>query len=161
MINAVGREIPEEIIEITGKEPFQGKNEYRITTLLNTDKLFTLLDSQLRAADRYLNDFQYLNDQLRTVGANCSDDAVINRASELMGALYDVADEECETVQESAIRLLDALGLRILDYSAENAHYFNTLPSKNINRTLRPAILSSKDSMLLQRGTAAVCAGAA
>ena len=28
MKNAVGREIPEEIIEITGKEPFQG-NYYR------------------------------------------------------------------------------------------------------------------------------------
>ena len=28
MINAVGREIPEEILEITGKEPFQG-NFYR------------------------------------------------------------------------------------------------------------------------------------
>ena len=28
MINAVGREIPDEILEITGKEPFQG-NFYR------------------------------------------------------------------------------------------------------------------------------------
>ena len=26
MINAVGRDIPEEILEITGKEPFQGNN---------------------------------------------------------------------------------------------------------------------------------------
>ena len=34
MLNAVGREIPDEILEITGKEPFQGNNykegvEYR------------------------------------------------------------------------------------------------------------------------------------
>ena len=26
MLNAVGREIPDEILEITGKEPFQGNN---------------------------------------------------------------------------------------------------------------------------------------
>ena len=121
----------------------------------------TLLDGQLRAADRYLNDFQYLNDQARTGGSDCSDDAVISRASDLMEALYDLADEECEAVQDVAVRMLEALGLRILDYTEENTRYFNTLPSKNITRTLRPAILSSKDSTLLQRGIAAICAGAA
>jgi len=143
------------------KAPVQAENECRITTSLNTDKLFSLLDGQLRAADRYLNDFQYLNDQLRIGGSDCSDDAVISRASDMMEALYDVADEERETVQEAAVRLLDVLGMQVLDYSEENAQYFNTLPSKNVNRTLRPAILSGKDSTLLQRGTAAVCAGAA
>ena len=34
MINAVGREIPEEVLKITGKEPFQGakaKDNYEFT----------------------------------------------------------------------------------------------------------------------------------
>ena len=42
MLNAVGREIPDEILEITGKEPFQGNNykegvEYVFYDTLKTD----------------------------------------------------------------------------------------------------------------------------
>ena len=132
----------------------------KVTLTPDIDCIFTLLDDQMRAVDRYLNDFGYLNDQLRC-GAECSDTVVLARASDLMEALYDVADEERETIEEAACRLLEGMGMRAVEYSEENRRLFNALPSKSMTRTLSPAIVSIKDDKLLKRGTAAVRSGAA
>ena len=39
MLNAVGREIPDEILKLTGKEPFQGNNYKEGVEYRNRDRL--------------------------------------------------------------------------------------------------------------------------
>lgn len=39
MLNAVGREIPDEILKLTGKEPFQGNNYKKVLSTENRDRL--------------------------------------------------------------------------------------------------------------------------
>lgn len=134
---------------------FTSSNETRISLKPDLDKLLGILDGQVRAVERYLNDFSYLNEQLRG-SSDCSDPAAVSRASDLLEALYECDETERGPADEAARLLLESLGLRALDYSEENSHYFNALPSKNTTRTLSPAILSIKDQRLLRRGTAAV-----
>lgn len=130
-------------------------DEFRITLNPDTDKLCAVLDGQFRALDRYLNDFVYLNEQLRG-SSDCTDPAAVSRAADLMEALYERDESERTAVDEAAKKMLESLGLRALDYSDESSRFFNALPSKQVTRTLAPAIFSIKDQRLLRRGTAAV-----
>ena len=130
-------------------------DELQITLKPDIEKLCSILDSQFRALDRYLNDFVYLNEQLRG-SSDCTDPVAVSRAADLMESLYECDESESTAVNESAKKLLESLGLRALDYSDESSRFFNALPSKHITRTLAPAILSVKDQRLLRRGTAAV-----
>jgi len=130
-------------------------DETRVSLKPDIDKMLGILDGQLRALDCYLNDFSYLNDQLRG-SSDCSDPAAVSRASDLLEALYECDEADRGPADEAARMLLESLGLRALDYSEETSHYFNALPSKNATRTLSPAILSVKEQRLLHRGTAAV-----
>ena len=131
------------------------EDRMRVTVELNAEKLIVLMDGQLHAVDRYLNDFRYLNELLKG-SSDCTDPAAISHASELLEALYECDSDEREAAEEAAKQLLESLGLKALDYSEENSRYFNALPSKNTTRTLSPAIFSIKDHRLLRRGTAAV-----
>ena len=137
-----------------GHQPLPS-DELRITMSPDVDKLCAVLDSQFRALDRYLNDFVYLNEQLRG-SSDCTDPIAVSRAADLMESLYECDADERTAVDEAAKKLLESLGLRVVDYSDESSRFFNALPSKNITRTLAPAILSIKDQRLLRRGTAAV-----
>lgn len=132
-----------------------GSEETRVTLRPDLDRLFAILDGQLRAISRYVNDFAYLNDQLRTA-PECNDTAVLNRAVDLLEALYECNAEERTDAEEAARRLLKALGLEALDYSDEHSRLFTALPSKSVTRTLSPAIVSCEDGRLLRLGTAAV-----
>lgn len=127
---------------------------------LDVDRLIAVLDSQLRAMDRYISDFASLNEQ----AAGCAEHAdsiTLSRAADLMEALYDCGEEAREPAEEAARRLLERLGLEALDYTEDNSRLFNALPSKSHTRTLSPAIVSLGDQQLLRRGTAAVRIGAA
>ena len=136
------------------------QDEMRITLRPDVDRLFSILDGQMRSIDRYVNDFSYLNDQLRC-GTATADDASLSRAADLMEALYECDEAERAPAEEAARKLLASMGFSALDYSKENSRLFNALPSKTITRTLSPAIVSVQDQRLLRRGTAAVCNGAA
>ena len=129
--------------------------ETRVSLKPDTDKILGILDGQIRAIDRYLNDFSYLNEQLRG-SSDCSDPVAVSRASDLLEALYECSEEDRAPADEAARKLLESLGLRALDYTEETSRYFNALPSKNTTRTLAPAIFSIKDQRLLRRGTAVV-----
>lgn len=129
--------------------------ESRVTLQPDADRLFTLLDGQMRAVDRYLNDFLYLNEQLRGA-SECTDPAAVTRAVDLMEALYDCDESDRAPAEEAARKLLESLGMQVLEYSEETSRLFNALPSKNTTRTLSPAIISMKEQRLLRRGTAAV-----
>lgn len=130
-------------------------DELRISVSVDFDRMLTVLDGQLRAADRYLEDFSYLNEQACGISDH-ADAAVISRAVQLMETLYDCSDEERAPVEEAARQLLLRLGLETVDYSEETSRLFNALPSKSITRTLSPAIVSAGEKTLLRRGTAAV-----
>ncbi len=131
------------------------KDEVRVSVSVDINHMFTILESQLRAIDRYLDDFSYLNSQARG-DADCADPAVISRAAEMIEALYDCSEAERAPVEDAARQLLRHLGMETVEYCEETSRLFNALPSKSVTRTLSPAILSVKDQKLLRRGTAAV-----
>ena len=131
------------------------QDEVRVTLRPDTDRLFAVLDGQIRAVDRYITDFSYLNDQLRS-NTDSADEAALHRAADLMEALYECGDEERAPAEDAAHRLLAVLGLQAVNYSVQTSSYFNALPSKTVTRTLSPAILTVQDQRLLRRGTAAV-----
>lgn len=131
------------------------EDETRVTLRPDVDRLFAVLDGQIRSLDRYVDDFSYLNDQLRS-NSSSADEVALHRAADLMEALYECGENERAATEEAANRLLAALGLRAVDYSDKTSRFFNTLPSKSVTRTLSPAILSMQDERLLRRGTAAV-----
>lgn len=135
--------------------PTPSMDEVRITLKPDIDKLFGLLDAQLRAIDRYVSDFAYLNEQLRG-GAECTDTATLTRVADLLEALYDCEEEVRAPAEDAAKQMLEGMGLRALDYSSESRKLFSALPSKSETRTLSPAIVSIVDYRLLRRGTAAV-----
>jgi len=136
------------------------QDEVRVTLRPDPDALLSALDEQMRAIDRQINDFLYLNEQLRG-NAKCADGAALSRAADLLEALYECDPEQRAPAEVSARALLASLGLQALDYTEENSRLFNALPSKTETRTLSPAIVSAQDHRLLRRGTAAVRMGAA
>lgn len=131
------------------------QDEARVTLKPDLDRLFSILDGQVRAVDRSLNDLAYLNEQLRG-GSDLADTSALARAAGLMESLYDLDGASAGPALDAARSLLSSLGLCALDYSSENQRLFNALPSKSETRTLSPAILSVQDHRLLRRGTAAV-----
>lgn len=139
----------------TKATPILSMDEVRITLKPDADKLFGLLDAQLRAIDRYISDFAYLNEQLRG-GAECTDNSTLTRVADLLEALYDCEAEVRAPAEDAAKQMLESMGLRALDYSNESHRLFTALPSKSETRTLSPAIVSIQDYRLLKRGTAAV-----
>lgn len=137
------------------REAEKPQSDYQIVNKPDIDKLLPLLDGQVRAIDRALSDMAYLNDQLRG-GGETADPVSLSRVADLMEALYEWDDDDRLPLSEPVNRLLESLGLCVLDYTPENRRYFNALPSKSVTRTLSPAILSVRDRQLLRRGTAAV-----
>lgn len=131
------------------------EDEVRVTLKLDADRLLGLLDAQLRAMDRYINDLTYLNDQLRG-GGDGADTRTLSRFADLLEALYECEPEAREPAEEAVKQLMESMDLRALDYSDESRKLFTALPSKTETRTLSPAIVSTKDYRLLRRGTAAV-----
>ena len=137
------------------KQSASVQDESRVILKPDTNQIFTLLDAQIRMADCCINDFIYLNEQLRG-SSECTDTAAVSRAADLLEALYDCDEEQRSSAEEAAFKLLESLGMQALDYSEETSRLFNALPSKTMTRTLSPAIVSIKEQRLLRRGTAAV-----
>ena len=131
-------------------------DELKITVGVQPERLLQILDSQLTAIDRYLEDFAYLNAQARGA-ADHADPILLSRAADLMEALYEYDETERECAEDSACKLLEQLGMMTVSYAKETSRLFTTLPSKSTTRTLSPAIVSAQDQRLLRRGTAAVC----
>ncbi len=139
-------------------EPMQ--DDVRVTLRPDMDRLFGLLDGQMRAIDRAINDLSYLNEQLRG-GPEGVSNQTLDRVADLMEALYGMDGDTAQTAAEVSGALLASLGLVAVQYSEKDRSLFNALPSKSETRTLSPAILSAQDRRLLKRGTAAVRTDAA
>jgi hypothetical protein len=136
------------------------EDRLKVTAKPDTEKLFEQIDAQMRAIDRYTNDFAYLNEQnaLRSGSPALKNTAVL---SELMESVCECEGEAGEEAVSAAERLLGDIGARAVWYAPEQARLFNVLPSISETRTLTPALVSLKDGALLYRGTAAVLAQAA
>ena len=121
----------------------------------DTDKLFQVIDAQMQAIDRYVNDFQYLNENV-SGNAGTPDHTMAAMLSDILEALQDCDEDTRQGAEEAARRMLTSLGLEAVSYSDAVANLFTVLPSKNETKTLVPAIVAEKDRQLLKRGVAAV-----
>jgi len=136
------------------REAEPAEDRLKVTAKPDTEKLFQSIDAQMKAIDRYVNDFAYLNEQnaLRNSTPGWKNVAAL---AELMEAVYECDGEAGQEAAATAERLLSGMGARAVPYSAADAGLFNVLPSITETRTLVPALVSLKDGALLYRGTAA------
>ena len=130
-------------------------DKFKVTAKPDAEKLFQAIDAQMKAIDRYMNDFSYLNEQC-AVQNNAQELKNVNVLADLMQAVYDCKGEAGEDAVAAAERLLQCLGVRTATYRAEDYRLFTVLPSLSATHTIMPALVSVKDGALLYRGTAAV-----
>lgn len=128
----------------------------KVTLRVDTQKLFQVLDTQMQAIDRYINDFMYLNEQASGTWADVPDGKMVALVAELLEALYEYDAQEREPMEEALCRMLQSFGLAAVDYEPAQKRLFTVLPSKTENRTIVPAIVQQKDGNMLRRGTAVV-----
>lgn len=131
------------------------EDQLRVTAMPEPDKLFAAIDTQMKAIDRYINDFSYLNEQSALLHSAPESGSVAQLAA-LMEAVENLDTPEAQDVTSAADRLLEGSGIRALRYTAADAGVFTVLPSITETRTLAPALVSVRDGALLRRGTAAV-----
>lgn len=131
------------------------EDRIRVTAKPDTEKLFAAIDAQMKAIDRYTNDFAYLNEQtaLRDPGQGGKHTQAL---AALMDAVASCEGEAGEEVTDAASRLLQSMGIAARSYRPEDRRLFTVLPSLSGTHTLVPALVSAKDGTLLHRGTAAV-----
>lgn len=128
----------------------------KVTAKPDAEKLFQAIDAQMRAIDRYMNDFAYLNEQT-ALTSGAPDHRNIAALAELMQAVYEAEGEAGDEATVAAERLLGGMGVLAVRYAPQEQRLFTVLPSISETRTLAPALVSAKDGALLLRGTAAVC----
>jgi hypothetical protein len=136
------------------------EDRLKVTARPDTEKLFQAIDAQMKAIDRFVNDFTYLNEQNALQGG-APDPKTVPALAELLEAVCECEGEAGEEATLAAERLIADMGARAVPYSPEEARLFNLLPSVDQTRTLAPALVSLKDGALLYRGTAAVRLAAA
>ena len=134
------------------------EDRLKVTTMPDAEQLFKAVETQMRAIDRYINDFAYLNEQ-SALSHSVPDAQSISVLADLMQAVYETDGEAGEDAAAAAEHLLASLGVRAAGYTPQDARLFTVLPSISETRTLSPALLATKDGALLRRGTAAVMQG--
>ena len=134
------------------------EDRLKVTTMPDAEQLFKAVEAQMRAIDRYINDFAYLNEQ-SALSHSVPDAQSISVLADLMQAVYETDGEAGEDAAAAAEHLLASLGVRAAGYTPQDARLFTVLPSISVTRTLSPALLATKDGALLRRGTAAVMQG--
>lgn len=134
--------------------------QLKVTQSIDPELLLSAIDAQILMIDRCSNDFSYLNQSMRTPAGGIGTQN-LEAISDLLEVIYAYDDDLRQQADEAVSHLLSDMGLETMEYSKENQKLFNQLPSKNMTRTLCPAILSAEDHRLLRRGTAVVRSDAA
>ncbi|MBO5500411.1 MAG: hypothetical protein J6K73_00805 [Clostridia bacterium] len=134
--------------------------QLKVTQSIEPEQLLSAIDAQILMIDRCTNDFSYLNQSLRAPSSGIGVQN-LDAVSDLLEVLYAYDDDLRQQADEAISHLLSEMGLETMEYNQENQKLFNQLPSKNMTRTLCPAILSAEDHRLLRRGTAVVSTDAA
>ena len=134
--------------------------QLKVTHSIDSEQLLGAIDAQILMIDRCVNDFSYLNQSLRapTGGIGMQN---LEAVSDLLEVIYAYDDDLRQQAEDAIGHLLAEMGLETMEYSNETQKLFNQRPSKNMTRTLCPAILSAEDHRLLRRGTAVVRTDAA
>ncbi len=131
------------------------EDRLKITASPDAEKLFQAIEIQMKAIDRFVNDFAYLNEQ-NAMRGSLPDARNVAALAELMRAIGECDGENSAEAEAAASQLLSVLGMRSVPYAQEVSSLYNVLPSVSETRTLAPALVSLKDGSLLYRGTAAV-----
>jgi hypothetical protein len=131
------------------------EDRLKITASPDAEKLFQAIEAQMKAIDRYVNDFAYLNEQ-NALRGSMPDPRNVAALAELMRAIGECDGETGTDAEAAASQLLSVLGIRSIPYTPDAATLYNILPSISETRTLAPTLVSLKDGSLLYRGTAAV-----
>lgn len=134
--------------------------QLKVTHSIDSEALLNAIDAQIVMIDRCTNDFTHLNQSLRAPSGGIGVQN-LEAVSDLLEVLYAYDDDLRQQSDEAIGQLLSEMGLETMEYTQENQKLFNQLPSKNMTRTLCPAILSAEDHHLLRRGTAVVRTDAA
>ena len=139
----------------TRKQTDRLQENLHTTCQVDAEQLIGAIEAQIVMIDRCAQDFAYLNQSLRapTGGGGWQN---LEAVSELLETIYSYDDDLRQQAEESMRQLLVEMGLEAVDYSLESEKLFTQLPSKNMTRTLCPALLSAEDHRLLRRGTAVV-----
>lgn len=138
------------------KKKAEAPPQSRVTLRPDQEKLFLEVDAQMRAVDRYVNDFDYLNQQLRGQPQGALDGKTVGLVADMLEALYEHDEDGQGFAVEAVDRMLQSLGLQLVQYTPDTRQLFTVLPSKTATRTMVPALLAREDQRLLRRGTAAV-----
>ena len=126
----------------------------KVTAKPDEEKLYAAIESQMKAIDRYIHDFSYLNEQnTLNQGGELHHAAMF---SDLLQSIGECEGEAAPEAQAIAEQLLLTTGARAVAYSPEVARLFTVLPSLGETRTITPALVSQQDGALLARGAAAV-----
>lgn len=144
----------------SSKEKADLKPQLKVTHSIDAEALLNAIDAQIMMIDRCTNDFTYLNQSLRSPSGGIGVQN-LEAVSDLLEVLYAYDDDLRQQSDEAISQLLSEMGLETMEYTLENQKLFNQLPSKDMTRTLCPAILSAEDHRLLRRGTAVVRTDAA
>ena len=143
------------LLSIPEKRAPKREDDMRVTLHPDIDKLFYALDAQMKAIDRYLNDFAYLNESLKGKSA-LPDARTVGLVADMLEALYECGDEVRQPALRAADKVLHDFGVEAVPYSPQDSALFTVLPSKTETSTIAPAIVSAEDRRVLRRGTAAV-----
>ena len=142
------------------RRPPAQEDEVRVVLKPDVERLLTLMDRQLRAIDRSLNDLAYLNDQLRG-GPQAADAAHAGARRRSDGGALRMRRRSPRNSRRGRTKAAGRSGPERPGLYRGKRRLFNALPSKSETRTLSPAIVSLEDRRLLRRGTAAVRTDAA
>lgn len=137
------------------QEAVWNADRLKVTAKPDTEQLFQAVEAQMRAIDRYINDFAYLNEQ-NALSHSAPDAQSIAVLADLMQAVYETEGEAGDDAAAAAEHLLASMGVRAAGYTPQDTRLFTVLPSISETRTLSPALVSAKDGTLLRRGIAAV-----
>jgi hypothetical protein len=117
------------------------EDRLRVTARPDTEKLFQAIDAQMKAIDRFVNDFTYLNEQNALQGG-APDPRTVPALAELLEAVCECEGEAGEEATLAAERLIADMGARAVPYSPEEARLFNILPASIRPHALAPALVS-------------------
>lgn len=124
--------------------------------VLRIDAKATLehLGALCRAADVCVSDLAILEKEA-SLGrlSGTADEATLDLLTSMLEAKASGRSDAAERMLDLAQQYLKMLGMEALDYSKENAAYFDVLPTLSGERTIRPALL--REGKLIRRGVAA------
>lgn len=131
-----------------------GKAQARGVLSIDAKVMLERIGALCRAADVCASDLAIIEKEA-ALGrlSGTADEATLDLLSSMLEAKASGRSDAAARVLDLAEQYLRMLGLQALEYSKENAAYFDVLPTLSGERTIRPALMS--EGKLIRRGVAA------